>query len=64
MAGQRTMTDAQPPWTGTTASSTDSGQGMEPLSDTFVAVSVGRGSRRELNQHVEAPEGSVQMLIQ
>lgn len=38
--------------------STDSGQGTEPLSDTFIAVTAGGRYGKGLNQPVEAPEGS------
>jgi hypothetical protein len=43
---------------GTNAGSTDSGQGTDPLSDAFVAIS------RDLDQRVEAPEGSSHLSIQ
>ena len=49
--------------TGTTASSTDSGQGTEPLSDAFVAVATDNRSTRGPHQRVEAPEGSARLLV-
>jgi hypothetical protein len=55
--------DALAPPTETATSSTDSGQGSEPLSDAFVAVPAGKGSRIGPNQRVEAPEGSSQMFV-
>ena len=42
----------------TTADSTQSGQGSEPLSDVFVAVRVEEGSRKMRGLRVKAPEGS------
>jgi hypothetical protein len=47
----------------TTTSSTDSGQGSEPLSDAFVAVAAGGASIQGSVRRVEAPRGSAQFLI-
>jgi len=41
----------------TTADSTQSGQGSEPLSDIFVAVRVEEGSKKARGWRVKAPEG-------
>ena len=43
--------------TGTTASSTDSAQGSEALSDPFVAVAAGKESGGGSHSRIEAPEG-------
>jgi hypothetical protein len=48
---------------GASASSIDSGQGSEPLSDAFVAVPVPRRSKKASSMRVEAPEGSSMMLV-
>jgi hypothetical protein len=45
---------------GTTADSTDSGQGSEPLSDVYVAE---KDSRRGASRRVKAPGGSAQLEI-
>jgi hypothetical protein len=49
--------------TGTTTSSTDSGQGSEPLSDVFVAVAAENESIHNSSTRVEVPEGSTQLLV-
>ena len=49
--------------TGTTMSSTNSGQGSEPLSEAFVAVEAGGESNRKAAKRVWAPEGSDQFFI-
>ena len=49
--------------TGTNASSTDSGQGTDPLSDVFVAAPSGTGPAGGPDKHVEAPEGSAHLSI-
>ena len=46
-----------------TASSVDSGQGSEPLSDAFVAVPAARRSRKAAANRVVAPEGSSLMQV-
>ena len=50
---------------GTTTTSTDSGQGSEPLSDTFVATVVGGRSKRDSSKSkvVEAPESSDRLFV-
>ena len=50
---------------GTTSSSTDSGQGSDPLSEAFVAVAVAveGGSNSVSTQRVEAPVGSAQLHV-
>ena len=49
--------------TGTTASSTESGQGSEPLSDAFVAATTETSSGRGSQRRVRAPAGSSQMEV-
>ena len=49
--------------TATTTSSTNSGQGSEPLSDPFIAVAVGGGSGSVPGLRVEAPKDAGQLLI-
>ena len=48
---------------GTTTSSTDSGQGSEPLSDAFVAVAAERVPSRDSSSRVAAPEGAAQFFV-
>ena len=49
--------------TATTTSSTNSGQGLEPLSDPFIAVAVAGVSEPVPGLRVEAPKGAGQLLI-
>ena len=49
--------------TATTTSSTNSGQGSEPLSDPFIAVAVAGVSEPVPGLRVEAPKGAGQLLI-
>ena len=49
--------------TGTTMSSTNSGQGSEPLSEAFVAVEAGGESNRKAAKRVWAPEGSDRFFV-
>jgi hypothetical protein len=59
-----TMTEPQSTRTDTSASSTDSGQRTESLSDAYVAVAVsGRGFSRGSRQRVIAPKGSSHLLV-
>ena len=55
--------DSQPPRSGTTAASTDSGQGSGPLSDPYVAIAVPGNSKRGTSRRIMAPEGSSQLSI-
>ncbi|KAF8233338.1 hypothetical protein L208DRAFT_892839 [Tricholoma matsutake] len=48
---------------GTTADSSDSGQGSEPLSNPYVAVEVGKGTRNRASHQVKVPEGAAQFGI-
>jgi hypothetical protein len=48
---------------GTTTSSTDSGQGSDPLSDAFIVVAAGGKSSQNPDRRVEAPVGSAQFHI-
>jgi hypothetical protein len=48
---------------GTTADSTDSGQGSEPLTDAYVAVEMEKDSRKGTSRRVKAPGGSAQLEI-
>jgi hypothetical protein len=59
---QKAGTSTQFPHSGTTATSTDSGQGSEPLSEAFVAVKTDAHSKG-LKRHVKAPALSSQMEI-
>lgn len=45
------------------ASSTDSGRGLEPFSDAFIAVATEAGLASGSQHRVEAPEGSSQLLV-
>src|ERR1700679_2173245 len=47
----------------TTTSSTNSGQGSEPLSEPFVAVPVGEKELHGAARRVVAPEGSAQFNV-
>jgi len=46
------------------ADSMDSGHGSAPLSDTYVTIGVGAGSRKGKGQQVKAPEGSAHLEVQ
>jgi hypothetical protein len=47
----------------TTADSTQSGQGSEPLSDAYVTIRVEEGLRETMGQQVKAPEGSTRLDV-
>ena len=49
--------------TATATSSTNSGQGSEPLSDAFVAVEAGGEANRKAAKRVMAPEGSDRFFV-
>ena len=55
--------DIQAPQSGTTTASTNTGQGLGPLSNPYIAVIINEGSRGGKDQQVVVPEGSLQMSV-